>query len=537
MAIAIKKTAAIAIAAGLTFAGSAGIAAQDALAQEPAPAQEVNTDPYITGDTGKLTIHKRLNPAQTGEPTGNAEASPAGTAVQGVKFKITKLDFDVKKQDDFNKAAKLTAADAAKLAEGKQSQTQETNARGEIVLDNQAVGVYYVEELASPEATVDGQKAEGLIPSPGFVVFLPMTNPQESNGAAAQTRWNYDVHVYPKNTQSKTEKTVIDADKNVGDVVDYSITANIPGKTNNDKLDSFNIVDAYNNNELGDMKIKNVEIVNAAGEVVEKLTDGFALGDEVEYAAPESGALSNTEGTKTVNVQRTISFSDLEKLEANRGQRVRVNLTATLKEIGQGDGDVANRARSYGQIGYGDGTTKPFDTPETEVVTYLGKLLVNKTNEKSEALAGATFELYRCTPGENGGAAKLDGKALNVNNANSWTTDDKGLITIDGLHVTDIENHTETIDKSYCLVETEAPKGYELLTQPVPFKLTVEDRKENDVRGTKVALSKQVDIQNNPSTTVKLPSTGGMGVLIIALAGLAIIGGGVYAARRNSQSA
>ncbi|OHQ51621.1 hypothetical protein HMPREF2617_02835 [Corynebacterium sp. HMSC070H05] len=537
MAIAMKKTAAIAIAAGLTFAGSAGIAAQDALAQENAQVQTVNTDPYITGDTGKLTIHKRLNPAQTGKPTGNAEDKPAGTAVQGVKFNITKLDFDVKKQDDFNKAAKLTAAEAANLAKAKTPTEKTTDEKGEIVLDNQAVGVYYVEELASPEATVGGQKAEGLIPSPGFVVFLPMTNPLKSDAGEAQTRWNYDVHVYPKNTQSKTEKTVIDADKNVGDVVDYSITANIPGKTNNDKLDSFNIVDAYNNSELGDMKIKNVEIVDANGNVLETLDAGYALGPEVQYEAPKSGALPNTEGTKTVNVQRTISFSDLTKLEENRGQRVRVNLTATLKEIGEGDGDVANRARSFGRIGYGDGTTKPFDTPETEVVTYLGKLLVNKTNEESKALPGATFELYRCTPGENGAAAELDGKALKVNNATSWTTDDNGLITIDGLHVTDIENHTETIDKSYCLVETKAPAGYELLTQPVPFKLTVEDRNENEVRGTKVALSKQVDIQNNPTTTVKLPATGGMGVLVMALAGLAIIGGGVYAARRNSQSA
>ena len=57
------------------------------------------------------------------------------------------------------------------------------------------------------------------------------------------------------------------------------------------------------------------------------------------------------------------------------------------------------------------------------------------------------------------------------------------------------------------------------------------------MRGTKVALSKQVDIQNNPSTTVFLPATGGMGILIVALVGLAIIGGGVYAARRNSRTA
>ena len=44
-------------------------------------------------------------------------------------------------------------------------------------------------------------------------------------------------------------------------------------------------------------------------------------------------------------------------------------------------------------------------------------------------------------------------------------------------------------------------------------------------------------IDNVKKTTPTLPATGGMGVLIIVLAGLAIIGGGVYAARRNSQAA
>ena len=63
MAIAIKKTAAIAIAAGLTFAGSAGIAAQDALAQLPAApdAQTVNT-----AKTASISIHKKVNPTTYG---------------------------------------------------------------------------------------------------------------------------------------------------------------------------------------------------------------------------------------------------------------------------------------------------------------------------------------------------------------------------------------------------------------------------------------------------------------------------------------
>ena len=548
MAVAIKKTAAIAIAAGLTFAGSAGVALESA---STAVAQ-VNSDPTITGDTGTLTIHKRLNPASTGNPTGNAETNPTGTAVQGVTFKITDLGYNVKNQAAFNEAAKLTAAQAAQRASGpnRTSITQKTDANGEIKLENQAVGVYYVEELATGTPMVDGKAAQGLVPAPGFVVFLPMTNPQDSAAGAndAQARWNYDVHVYPKNTQSKTEKTVVDANKNVGDVVDYAITANIPGKTNNDSLKSFNIVDAYNNAELSAMQVKNVEIISADGKVIETLQGGYALGDEVAYVAPNAGGIENATGSETVNVQRTISFSDLNRLEANRGQRVRVNLTAQLMAIGAGDGDVANRARSYGQIGYGDGTTKTFDTPETKVVTYLGKLLVNKTGDDGKALPGATFELYRCTPGANGAAATLinqDGSApdqgakagaLKVNGATSWTTNEQGLITIDGLHVTDIQNSTETIDNSYCLVETKAPAGYELLTQPVVFNLKKDDRKENTVGTTTVTLSKQVDVTNNRSTTLKLPATGGMGILIVVLAGLAIIGGGAYAARRNSAA-
>lgn len=531
MAAAIKKTAAVALAAGLTLSGSAGIiAAPLAGAQTTNP---VNTDPIITGETGTLTIHKRLNPAQTGTATGNEAEGVSGTPVENVDFRITRLDYDLTDQEDFNAAAALTAAQAAEQARGRASvagavSTGTTDSDGNLAFSNLPIGVYYVEEQVSPNAN-----AEGLVPAPGFVVFLPMTNPEESNGAAAQTRWNYDVHVYPKNTQSRTEKTVVDAGDNVGDTVEYAITANIPGRTNNDSLDSFNIVDAYNSAELSNMAIASVQIVNAQGEVIETLDGGYALGEQVAYSAPENGALGNPEGGSTnVNVQRTISFSDLTRLEANRGQRVRVNLTATLNQIGNGDGDVANRARSYGQINYADGTTSPFDTPEDDVVTYLGKVLVNKTGQNGAALAGATFQLYRCNAD-----ADLDGDALTVNGADSWTTNDNGLITIDGLHVTDIQNSTETIDNSYCLVETAAPAGYELLTQPVVFNLARTDRTSNEVRGTTVTLSQQVDVQNVPTTTNRLPSTGGMGVVLIALAGLVIVGGGVYAARRNSKVA
>ena len=75
MAIAIKKTAAIAIAAGLTFAGSAGIAVQDALAQTT-NSTAVTTAPgvpdagTIGNDPANLTIHKLVNPTELRKATG-----------------------------------------------------------------------------------------------------------------------------------------------------------------------------------------------------------------------------------------------------------------------------------------------------------------------------------------------------------------------------------------------------------------------------------------------------------------------------------
>lgn len=49
-------------------------------------------------------------------------------------------------------------------------------------------------------------------------------------------------------------------------------------------------------------------------------------------------------------------------------------------------------------------------------------------------------------------------------------------------------------------------------------------------------ISNGVIVDNVKKTTPTLPATGGMGILIVVLAGLAIIGGGVYAARRNSAA-
>ena len=100
---------------------------------------------------------------------------------------------------------------------------------------------------------------------------------------------------------------------------------------------------------------------------------------------------------------------------------------------------------------------------------------------------------------------------------------------------------------TYCVTETKAPEGYALPKNATkPLTLTREDHiglngADSTAKFETIADSTIIEngvvIDNVKNSVPLLPSTGGMGVLIIALAGLAIIGGGVYAARRNSQSA
>lgn len=75
--------------------------------------------------------------------------------------------------------------------------------------------------------------------------------------------------------------------------------------------------------------------------------------------------------------------------------------------------------------------------------------------------------------------------------------------------------------------------------EPYRFFLNVDSREfvEGSQNGETIRRV-SMTIENIPDTDRPLlPKTGGKGILLVALLGLGIIGGGVYAARRNSATA
>ncbi|WCV10623.1 LPXTG cell wall anchor domain-containing protein [Corynebacterium silvaticum] len=92
---------------------------------------------------------------------------------------------------------------------------------------------------------------------------------------------------------------------------------------------------------------------------------------------------------------------------------------------------------------------------------------------------------------------------------------------------------------TYCIVETKAPKGKELLSKAIPFQLKAESGATPENREYKLASVKVGDVDgevvNIDDTTPQLPLTGGAGVGILAAIGAAIVAAGAWFARRNSS--
>lgn len=166
---------------------------------------------------------------------------------------------------------------------------------------------------------------------------------------------------------------------------------------------------------------------------------------------------------------------------------------------------------------------------EEETTTYVWKLNVHKytlnsTNDEV-ALSGAKFVLYRMD-GDTKKYAKLtnnkiDGWVTDKGDATTLETSGEGDILIEGLNV-----------GTYYLEETEAPAGYNKLTEPIEIKITatpdatgvsetVEYKNQNDSTYTP-ATNATVKVLNKAGT--QLPSTGGIGTTLFY-----VIGGGLMA--------
>lgn len=458
-----------------------------------------------------LNLHKYIGdpvatqPEYTGGQVNNA--ADGLTPANGVQFSVRRVNnidlTTVAGWQQYSQLRNATTPDAANLGPA----TTLTTVNG-VATGNFPVGVYYVEETVTPAG------ATAVAP---FYIALPLPLTSGTGADQVVTGWNRDVHVYPKNQQVTGEKTVDDSRVYAGENITYTVSGSVPAVPATNTFDGYDIVDDFDETRL--------DVVDRTISVT--LTGGTTLVNGTDYQADKGAGKFGVSLTK----------SGLDKLVDARkknGEATRVVLTyqAKLKD-GATPGEATNSAQLFPPNTANtdaDSTRQPInvDTPDRNVTpvdvpavkTVLGQITINKVGENNAALSGAKFQLYRCNPG----TTETNAGPITVNGTNTWTTGNDGSVTLPAIQVEDFYNNAAQQDSfDYCVVETQAPRGYALNPQPVAASITDANR-TNTVKITNV----------KDNTAINLPITGERGTLF------AVIGGGLlallaalYFARRN----
>jgi fimbrial isopeptide formation D2 family protein/LPXTG-motif cell wall-anchored protein len=454
--------------------------------------------PLVDSDQrGSITIHKYERPSTpTGLPNNGTIVDTTGlTPLAGIQFTVQQVNtIDLATNAGWDAAHNLSsvfsAADPAGSITGAgftlgTAQTQTTDAAGTAAFGSLPVGLYLVTETNYPA---------GVTPSAPFLVSVPLTDPNNKDN------WLYNVHVYPKNSITGAEKTVTDlADIKLGDQIDFTITGDIP---NDAVIDGYKIVDQL------EAKLTYVDATAT-------LVDGTVITAGTDYTVNFDAA------TNTVSVIFTPAGRAL--LAAHNTTRVRVVVNTSVNTIGEmeNEGFVYPNANSFNiEPGHPGGPTV---TPP--VVTKWGAITLQKVNENGAALAGASFSVYA-----NQADAQASTNPINLNGQTVFAVATDGTLTISGLRYSGWANGaavapTSPDYRTYYLVETTAPTGYELLAEPISFTI--------DGQSTTVGVD--LSVKNVPSNSgFQLPLTGGAGTgLLYAAGALLVTGAGLLFVRSN----
>lgn len=318
------------------------------------------------------------------------------------------------------------------------------------------------------------------------------------------------------------------ADYNIGDYVKFQLTGSLP--TDYADYTSYE----YTFHDTAD---QGLTFVNDTTHPVKV----YAVNDNNKVELKQDTLTGYQVLTSDINGETfNVKFADLKKAQAEKTEDT-VNITSSTQivveyyaQLNENAvlGSNGNQNKVYLQFSnnkYGEGTGK---TEEHKVTVFTFKLEVTKygkTDSDKEALNGAGFTLY---------------KATKVNPADS----DYAKVGDEVQHTNgNVFDFTGLDSGYYKIVETTTPKGYNTI-DPITFTvtatynsadepgtltdLTVTDVKVGGVasaeqtftvnRGTGEAGTAQIktDVVDIPGS--KLPSTGGMGTVLLYVAGIAV---------------
>ena len=365
-------------------------------------------------------------------------------------------------------------------------------------------------DASAAKKVSDGSAVAVTKVSVPFFVSLPFT---DKDGKSVT-----DIYAYPKNSTGNVDidkeinsvgTTPINgkqANANIGDEITYKVTYSVPVPENG--LTELKIVDTMD---------KGLTFTNEAGNIT-VIKEANGSEETLKYGIDYKVTLGTEKNEVTIDFEKYLgSLQKNSTEEFTITYKVKLNESAVLGQAGN-----KNKVELvYKNDGETESKTK---TPDKEVKVFTYGIALTKQGEDGAKLSGVKFKL---TDGTNEIKVKKSGDAYYPSNdtkaSSTVTTDDNGEIHIRGLK-----------PGTYNLTETKTKDGYVLLKDPVVIVITQKDAATGEAKAT--VGSKEVTMTADdgsdtaivPLTVVNskgfdLPATGGRGIALFTIAGIAIV--------------
>ena len=460
-----------------------------------------------------------------------------------------------------NKLAAALAANATNVKNALETAVKnggvamtETDAAGYTSASNMEQGLYLVVETRVPENVTSTCNP--------FFVSLPMTT---IDGAA----WNYDVTVYPKNqTGNPTLDKTVREDKNstgkntgsltditggyahtasasIGDTVDYQIISTMPTITSKaSDLSEYAYVDTmskgikYNKNDVA------IEFFKDAG-CTDKITTWEEDSGKFTVAYDDAQNIMTIRMTDTglseINEAATVYTDSVKRGYSDCTMRLTyaAALTADAK---MGDTDNPNGV----VLTWRRTNNTYFDTLKDccHVYTY-GIDVLKQFSDNGGNVKNVKFRLHNDTDDcyiiaeQKDGVYYAKGLTAKKSDATTFIPNAQGHIVVKGLE-----------DDAYSLTEIATDKGYVLLKDAVKIVIKTAENGTCEQCGAKLPTASAtvngkdasmtdgnaivpLTVVNNPG--FDLPKTGGYGVWMFTIGGVALLGAAAFIVIRSRK--
>ncbi len=369
----------------------------------------------------------------------------------------------------------------------------------------------FAETDASAAKKLDNTPVAVTKVSVPFFVSLPFT---DASGKSVK-----DIYAYPKNSTGNekidkiinnvgdTEVNGIKANANIGDIITYKVTYSVPVPENG--LAALQIVDTMSEGLTFTNDKDNIKVVD---DEYQKTSNSKTLVYGKEYDVTKDG------NVVTINFEKYLS-----SLENNSTENFTITYKVKLNDkavLGQ-DGNKNSVKLQY-KNDVKDDNFKNVPGNDTTVLTY-GIDLLKKGEGTDTVLVGVIFTLTD----ESNNAVSVEKKSPNTfytpgGDSNEVTTDDNGKIYIKGLK-----------PGIYKLTETKTKEGYVRLKAPVVIEIK-DDNATGEVKAFVGTKEVTMNADNGSVTAIvpltvvnskgfDLPATGGRGIALFTIAGIAIV--------------